>query len=107
MSSFALDRVDRKILDALQIDRRLSNVDSRENAEALYKALVGMPEVVSCHMVSGIADFLAEIAVPDLESYERLMTDKLLTLPSIQDIRSNFAIRTIKTEGPLPLGHLG
>jgi Lrp/AsnC family leucine-responsive transcriptional regulator len=34
------------------------------------------------------------------------MTDKILTLATIEDVRSNFAIRTIKTNGALPLGHL-
>ena len=57
-------------------------------------------------MVSGISDFLAEVVVPDLEAYEKLMTDKILTLPTIVDVRSNFAIRTIKSGAPLPLGHL-
>ena len=153
-----LDRIDRKILDTLQADGRLSNVDlaervglspspclrrvkrledagmiagyravldrkaiglgltvfieikvgkhSRDNANALQEALLTIPEVVSCHMVSGISDFLAEVVVPDLEAYERLMTDKILTLPTIEDVRSNFAIRTVKSDAPLPLGHL-
>ena len=34
------------------------------------------------------------------------MTDRLLTLPMIEDLRSNLAIRTVKTDGALPLGHL-
>src|SRR5690349_10450139 len=36
---------------------------SRENAAALQDALIAMPEVVACHMVSGTADFIAEIVV--------------------------------------------
>ena len=79
---------------------------SRDNAAMLQEALMAIPEVVSCHMVSGVSDFLAEVVVPDLEAYERLMTDKILTLETIEDVRSNFAIRTIKSNGPLPLGHL-
>ena len=79
---------------------------SRDNAAALQEALKALPEVVSCHMVSGSSDFLAEVVVPDLEAYERLITDRILTLPTIEDVRSNFAIRTIKSNGPLPLGHL-
>ena len=79
---------------------------SRDNAAMLQEALKAIPEVVSCHMVSGASDFLAEVVVPDLEAYERLMTDKILTLETIEDVRSNFAIRTIKSNGPLPLGHL-
>jgi Lrp/AsnC family leucine-responsive transcriptional regulator len=79
---------------------------SRDNAAILQEALLAIPEVVSCHMVSGISDFLAEVVVPDLEAYEKLMTDAILTLPTIVDVRSNFAIRTIKSGAPLPLGHL-
>ena len=79
---------------------------SRDNAAILQEALLAIPEVVSCHMVSGISDFLAEVVVTDLEAYEKLMTDTILTLPTIVDVRSNFAIRTIKSGAPLPLGHL-
>ncbi|MCB1478965.1 MAG: Lrp/AsnC family transcriptional regulator [Tepidamorphaceae bacterium] len=79
---------------------------SRDNAAELQRALEAMPEVVACHMVSGVADFLAEIVVPGLADYERLLTDHLLTLPMVEDIRSNVALRTIKTDGALPLAHL-
>ena len=153
-----LDRIDRRILDTLQKDGRLSNVEladrvglspspclrrvkrledagiiagyravldrktiglgltvfielkvgkhSRDNAAMLQDALLAIPEVVSCHMVSGMSDFLVEVVVADLTAYERLMTDKILTLPTIEDVRSNFAIRSVKTDAPLPLGHL-
>lgn len=76
---------------------------SRQNADILSSALNEIPEVVSCFMVSGSADFLAEVAVADLASYERLLSERLLTLPMISDVRSNFALRTIKTSGPLSL----
>jgi len=158
MADPKLDATDRRILQALQADGRLSNVDladraglspspclrrvkrleddgviagyravldrkrlgldltvfieikvgkhSRDNAATLHKALMEIPEVVACHMVSGVSDFLAEVVVENLEAYERFMTDRILTLPTIEDVRSNFAIRTIKAEGPLPLAHL-
>jgi Lrp/AsnC family transcriptional regulator, leucine-responsive regulatory protein len=79
---------------------------NRENATALQEALGAMPEVVSCHMVSGSADFIAEIVVANLKAYERLLTEKLLALPMIADIRSNFALTRVKSDGPLPLAHL-
>jgi len=153
-----LDRVDRRILDVLQVEGRLSNVALAERvhlspspclrrvkaleddgvisgyramlereavglgltvfveikveghserlATALEKAVAAMPEVVSCHLVSGAADFLLEVVVPDLRSYERLLLEQLLGLPGVEDVRSNFAIRTMKAPSPLPLGHL-
>ena len=75
-------------------------------ATAVQEAVTAMPEVVSCHIVSGAADFLLEVVVPDLRAYERLLLGSLLNLPSVGDVRSNFAIRTVKAPGPLPLGHL-
>lgn len=82
----------------IKVDRH-----SRQNADALARALAAMPEVVSCCMVSGAADFLVELVVPDLTAYEQLLSDRLLTLPMVADIRSNFALRMIKTAGPLAL----
>ena len=66
-------------------------------------ALVAMPEVISCHLVSGDADFLLQVVVPSLEHYEAFLFDKLLPLPGIHDIRSSFALRTFKADGPLPI----
>ncbi len=76
---------------------------SRENAQTLQDALAAMMEVVSCHMVSGTADFLVEIVVADLRAYEVLLTNRLLTLPMVADIRSNVSLRRIKSDVPLPL----
>ena len=158
MPDAGLDRIDRRILDALQSDGRLTNVEladrvglspspclrrvkrledagmiggyravlnpktiglgltvfveikagkhNRDNATRLAAAIAAIPEVVACHMVSGSSDFLAQVVVPDLDAYERLMIEKILTLPTIEDVRSNFAIRTVKSNAPLPLGHL-
>jgi Lrp/AsnC family transcriptional regulator, leucine-responsive regulatory protein len=153
-----LDRVDRRLLEVLQREGRLSNVALAERvhlspspclrrmkaleedgviegyravldreavglgltvfvevkveghseavASAVQEAVTAMPEVVSCHIVSGAADFLLEVVVPDLRAYEGLLLGSLLNLPSVSDVRSNFAIRTVKAPGPLPLGHL-
>jgi Lrp/AsnC family leucine-responsive transcriptional regulator len=79
---------------------------SEETAMAIEAAVATMPEVVSAHIVSGEADFLLEVVVPDLRAYERLLLGTLLKLPSISDVRSNFAIRIVKRPAPLPLGHL-
>lgn len=77
-----------------------------ENASAIQKAFRGMPEVIACYLVSGEFDFLLQVVVPDLASYERLLMGRLLKLPMIKDIRSTFVIRTVKDNTPLPLDHL-
>lgn len=77
-----------------------------EPAAAFRKAVCTLPEVVSCHLVSGESDFLLQVVVPDLAAYERLLIGTLLKLPGVSDIRSNFAIQTVKPQAPLPLDHL-
>lgn len=75
-------------------------------ADSFERAVVAMPEVIACHMVSGEADYLLEVVVPDLERYQRFLLDKLLELPMVREVRSNIAIRSLKASAALPLDHL-
>jgi Lrp/AsnC family transcriptional regulator, leucine-responsive regulatory protein len=75
-------------------------------AEAFQDAIVAMPEVVACHLVSGEADYLLEVVVPDLEQYQRFLVGKLLNLAIVREVRSNIAIQSLKAGAPLPLDHL-
>ena len=79
---------------------------SRETSRQIETALIAIPAVVACHVVSGEADFLVEAAVPDLAAYERLLLDHILAIEPVTDARSTFAIRTVLSRGPLPLDHL-
>ena len=76
-------------------------------AEKFQAAVVAMPEVVACHLVSGEADYLLEVVVPNLEHYQQFLVGKLLALPIVREVRSNIAIQTLKAGAPLPLDHLG
>lgn len=73
------------------------------NARAFQEAIQKLPEVVACHMVSGEADFLLEVVVADLAAYDAFLSRTLLSMPMVRDIRSNFAIRTVKSDGALPV----
>lgn len=83
-------------------------IEGHANARALSfeKAVVAMPQVVACHMVSGEADYFLEVVVPDLEDYQRFLVEQLLNLPIVREVRSNIAIQTLKAGAPLPLNHL-
>ena len=75
-------------------------------ANAFREAVVALPEVVSAHLVSGESDFLLQVVVQDLAAYEHFLTGTLLRLPGVTDIRSNFAIQTVKSHGALPVERL-
>ncbi len=76
---------------------------SGQNASQVGQYLSNIPGLVACHMVSGDADFLAEIVVADLEAYERLLTEHILTIDAVEQIRSNFSLRPIKIDQPLTI----
>ena len=82
------------------------NVHANAEAVAFEQAVVEMPEVIACHLVSGEADYFLEVVVPDLEDYQRFLVGKLLELPIVREVRSNIAIQTLKAGAPLPLSHL-
>jgi Lrp/AsnC family leucine-responsive transcriptional regulator len=62
-----------------------------------------MPEVIACHLISGDVDFLIEVVVRDMATYESTVLNRLLSLPELRDIRTSFAMRTYRSTGPLPL----
>ena len=78
---------------------------SQETSSRIEQALLAIPAVVACYLVSGSDEFLVEAAVPDLASYEQVLLGRILAIPSVVEARSTFAIRTVLSRGPLPLGH--
>ena len=80
--------------------------DPEGAADALQDAIIAMPEVIACHMVSGDIDYLLEVVVPHLQRYERFLLDRLLAEPMIKEVRSSIAISALKVAAPLPLDHL-
>ena len=82
------------------------NEHANERVAQFEKTMVDLPEVIACHLVSGEADYLLEIVVPDLPAYQQFLVGKLLNLPVVREVRSNIAIQSLKAGAPLPLGHL-
>jgi Lrp/AsnC family leucine-responsive transcriptional regulator len=75
--------------------------------DRIEEMILGFPEVVACHMVSGQSDFLLEVVCRDLRDYERFTREHLQQLPEIGRIYSNFAITTVKANGRLPVRRQG
>jgi Lrp/AsnC family transcriptional regulator, leucine-responsive regulatory protein len=78
---------------------------SEQTSARLEAALTAIPAVVACYLISGSADFFAEVAVPDLATYEQLLLGQILAIPQVISAQSTFAIRTVLNRGPLPLNH--
>jgi len=53
------------------------------------------PEVMSCHLMAGIADYVLYVVADDVEDYERIHRTHLSRLPGVAQIRSSFSLRAV------------
>ena len=60
-------------------------------------AVATWPEVVECVSLTGDMDFLLKVVVADMDHYTRFVMDTLLKHPSVQDCRSSFVMRPLKS----------
>ena len=75
----------------------------KDRLDILEKAISQWPEVLECYLMTGDADYLLRVAVPDVEAYERFLRDKLTRLESVASIKSSFALQQVKHTTALPL----
>lgn len=60
-------------------------------------------EVLECYLMTGDADYLLRIVVPDVAAYEQFLKDHLTRIPGVASIKSSFALNRVKYETALPI----
>lgn len=61
------------------------------------------PEVVECYLTTGECDALLRVVTTDLHAYWRFQSDRLMRIPSVQSVKTDVPMETIKRSGELPL----
>jgi DNA-binding Lrp family transcriptional regulator len=67
------------------------------------RAIRDRPEVMECYLMTGDADYLLRVVVPDVPALERFILDFLTKVPGVGSIRSSFALKQVKYKTALPL----
>ncbi|MBQ60612.1 MAG: AsnC family transcriptional regulator [Gammaproteobacteria bacterium] len=150
-----LDRIDLKILRALQQDGRLSNTAlaeevglsatpcservkslERQDFIELYTAklnphllqlellvfveislirtspdvfadfrdaVIKLPQILECHLVSGNFDYLIKARVADIAAYRQFLGETLLLLPGVSESRTYVVMEELKEGQALPI----
>ena len=100
-----LDR--RKVgLGVLAFVRLDAERNTGDATRALEQALRELPEVISCHYISGNGTFEIQAVAPDLDSFSRFALQRLINLPNVKDLHTSFSLGEVKSLGTLPLAHL-
>lgn len=71
--------------------------------DTFEKAMRARPEVMECYLMTGDADYLVRVVVPDVPSLERFIIDVLAKIPGVASIKSSFALKQVKYKTALPL----
>ncbi|MGZ5158498.1 MAG: Lrp/AsnC family transcriptional regulator [Caldimonas sp.] len=61
------------------------------------------PQILECQAVSGDYDYLLKVVAHDLKSLSTFLTDRLMQVPGIDDVRSMICLEEIKPASPLPV----
>jgi DNA-binding Lrp family transcriptional regulator len=101
-----------------EIDRRkiglgvlaFVRVDAQRNTasdtRALEDAIRKVPEVISCHYISGSGTFELQVMATDLDAFSKFSLEVLLNLPNVKDLHTSFSLGEVKSGAALPLSHL-
>lgn len=62
-----------------------------------------MPELLELHMMSGDADYLLKLVARDLKQLGSLLTDRLMQIEGVADVRSMVCLEELKAPAGLPI----
>ena len=71
--------------------------------EIFEKEVTALPEVMECYLMTGSADYMLRVVVPDVETYQKFIVDHLTRIPSVANITSSFALKQVAYKTALPL----
>jgi Lrp/AsnC family leucine-responsive transcriptional regulator len=97
-----LDQAALGVPDTVFIEVMMERHDE-EQLRRFEAAVMAIPEILECHLVTGEYDYVIKAAVGGTVGYERLLRDRLYRLPGVRHTRTSFALRCLKQEfSPVP-----
>lgn len=81
--------------------------NTAELTREMEEAIRNIPEIVSCHYISGAGTFELQVVSRDLDTFSLFARKVLLNLPNVKDLHTSFSLGEVKASSALPLGHLG
>ncbi len=75
----------------------------RNALDTFESSVLARDEVMECYLMTGDADYLLRVVVPDMQSLERFIVDYVAKIPGVSSIKSSFALKQVKYKTALPL----
>ena len=98
------------LLDPAAIDLKLNvfisislKDQNRESLQDFEQRVCAHDEVMECYLMSGDADYLVRVVMPDMTALERFIIEELSPISVVEKIRSSFALKQVRYKTALPL----
>jgi len=75
----------------------------RSSLEKFEEKIAKYVEIMECYLMTGSSDYVLRVVVPDLDSYERFLAEKLTRTPGVANIQSSFTLKQVVYKTELPL----
>jgi DNA-binding Lrp family transcriptional regulator len=93
-------------LGVLAFVRLDADRNTGERTREMEEAIRGIPEIVSCHYISGAGTFELQVVTRDLDTFAQFARQVLINLPNVKDIHTSFSLGEVKASTSWPLAHL-
>ncbi|MBA3014099.1 MAG: Lrp/AsnC family transcriptional regulator [Proteobacteria bacterium] len=75
----------------------------RKTTEAFLERIREIQNVVECHNISGVYDYLLKIVSPSIQEYRDFVIDTLIEAPGVGKVETSVVLSTEKQSFQLPL----
>lgn len=74
-----------------------------EITAAFEREVLALPQVLSCHNLSGRYDYQLELVAPDLGFFAEFVRTRIRSLPGVREISTSFSLKEVKRTVALPV----
>jgi Lrp/AsnC family leucine-responsive transcriptional regulator len=72
-------------------------IHSAGGMDDFHRRVKALPEILECQALTGEADYLLKIAVPDLKAFSDFLGENLMRAPEVAAIRSSIVLNSVKS----------
>lgn len=76
---------------------------NKQNINAFIEAIDAIPEVIECHHITGSGDFILKIISSDIQSYQKLMLERVSEIEVVDGLQSMIILSTFKDSKVMPV----
>ncbi len=69
----------------------------------IEREIAAYPQILECQAVSGDYDYLLKVVARDLKSLSQFLTDRLMQVGGIDDVRSMICLEEVKAPSAVPV----